>query len=102
VDKKNNDRYHFEENDGWMSKNFFSGGTMPSFDLFTHFQADLTLQKSWWVNGRHYGQTCEDWLIKQDSNTKTWIGSGREKELVSRKNTPEKELMNEGRRTFYR
>lgn len=75
---------------------------MPSFDLFTHFQADLTLQKSWWVNGRHYGQTCEDWLIKQDSNTKTWIGSGREKELVSRKNTPEKELMNEGRRTFYR
>ncbi len=22
--------YHFEEGDGWMSKTFFSGGTMPS------------------------------------------------------------------------
>ena len=26
--------YHFEEDDGWMAQNFFSGGTMPSFDLF--------------------------------------------------------------------
>lgn len=26
--------YHFEEGDGWMAKTFFSGGTMPSHDLF--------------------------------------------------------------------
>lgn len=26
--------YDFEENDGWMSKNFFSGGTMPSVGTF--------------------------------------------------------------------
>lgn len=25
--------YDFEENDGWMSKNFFSGGTMPSVSV---------------------------------------------------------------------
>jgi hypothetical protein len=26
--------YHFEEDDGWMAQMFFSGGTMPSHDLF--------------------------------------------------------------------
>ena len=25
--------YHFEESDGWMAQMFFSGGTMPSFDM---------------------------------------------------------------------
>lgn len=29
---------------------------MPSFDLFNHFQKDLILEHSWWINGRHYGQ----------------------------------------------
>ena len=25
--------YHFEDDDGWMAQMFFSGGTMPSYDL---------------------------------------------------------------------
>lgn len=40
--------YHFEENDGWMSQNFFSGGTMPCHDLFLHFQQDVVLEQFWW------------------------------------------------------
>ena len=41
---------------------------MPSFDLFTYFQDYLVLQQSWWVNGKHYGQTSEDWLGLQDAH----------------------------------
>lgn len=57
--------YDFEG--GWMSTYFFTGGTMPSSDLLHFFQDDLTLRKQWWVNGKHYARTCEDWLAKMSS-----------------------------------
>ncbi|KAF9024574.1 S-adenosyl-L-methionine-dependent methyltransferase [Hymenopellis radicata] len=65
--------YHFEEGDGWMARNFFSGGTMPSHDLLLYFQTDLTLIRSWYLSGKHYSRTLEDWLKVQDRNAKAGL-----------------------------
>lgn len=65
--------YDFET--GWMSRHFFTGGTMPSADLLHFFQGDLTLNRQWWLSGLHYARTCEDWLSKMKASRKEiWPG----------------------------
>ncbi|KIJ49480.1 hypothetical protein M422DRAFT_27845 [Sphaerobolus stellatus SS14] len=88
--------YHFEDDDSWMARTFFSGGTMASHDLLLHFQSDVSLVQSWWVNGKHYGRTSEEWLKMQDRNIKTSI---QNLEKDAKMKAMDKE---EGRKAFFR
>lgn len=60
--------YEADNPNNWMARYFFTGGMMPSEELFGYFQDDLHLLKRWRVNGQHYQKTCEAWLGKMDLN----------------------------------
>ena len=62
--------YPYEDNGpgDWMSREFFSGGLMPSHNLLLNFQDDLKIEKHWKVSGMHYSLTSYAWLDQMDSN----------------------------------
>jgi len=61
--------YFYEEEDpeDWIARYFFTGGTMPSNDLFANFQEHLFIQSQWRVLGTHYRKTCRAWLDRMDA-----------------------------------
>ena len=62
--------YPFEtEGDAnWMGQYFFTGGIMPSQNIFQYFQRDLVVEKQFRWNGTHYQRTLDAWLQRMDSN----------------------------------
>ena len=58
--------FETEGKDNWMGRYFFSGGTMPSRDLFQHCQNEFHIEKQWELNGLHYTRTLEAWLKRLD------------------------------------
>ena len=55
----------------WMTRFFFAGGIMPSWDLPLRFADHLAIEQRWAWNGKHYAKTCNAWLEKMDANKAT-------------------------------
>jgi len=53
--------FQTDGNDNWLGRHFFTGGLMPSLDMFRSFTADLTIEEQWSVGGIHYQRTAAAW-----------------------------------------
>jgi cyclopropane-fatty-acyl-phospholipid synthase len=55
--------YPFEDTGAsdWMAREFFTGGVMPSVELFDQFADDLAITERWLLDGTHYARTAEAW-----------------------------------------
>jgi cyclopropane-fatty-acyl-phospholipid synthase len=62
--------YLFEDTGSasWMARHFFSGGMMPSQNLFLNYQEHLQIEKQWAWDGTHYEKTSNAWLELMDRN----------------------------------
>lgn len=60
--------FETEGEDNWMGRYFFTGGVMPSFDLFERIQDSFSLVSKWKVNGKSYQKTSEAWFDNMQSN----------------------------------
>jgi len=56
--------YHYDKGDStdWLTRYFFTGGTMPAHRLFMQFPQHLRVAQDWAVNGTHYEKTANAWL----------------------------------------
>jgi cyclopropane-fatty-acyl-phospholipid synthase len=52
----------------WMGRHFFTGGLMPSENVFEHFKDQVNVVSQWRWSGTHYERTANTWLANLDQN----------------------------------
>ena len=52
----------------WMGRYFFTGGIMPSLDLFHSFNEHLSVEDEWALDGTHYQRTAAAWRENLEVN----------------------------------
>lgn len=62
-------RYRSEGGNDWLGRYFFTGGLMPSEDLFERCQDRLALEARQVWSGTHYQRTAEAWLANLDDHS---------------------------------
>ncbi|MBD3265563.1 methyltransferase domain-containing protein [bacterium] len=60
--------YETEGAKNWMGQYFFTGGIMPSDDLFSYFPDDMQIEQQWRLDGTHYQKTALAWLHNMQAN----------------------------------
>jgi hypothetical protein len=53
---------------GWMTDNFFTGGTLPSDSLLLYFNKNFGIEEHWIVNGSHYQKTLGPYSYSRHSS----------------------------------
>ena len=59
--------FRTEGESDWMGRYFFTGGIMPTPDLFRRFDRHLAVERQWTIDGTHYARTSEAWLDRMDA-----------------------------------
>jgi len=78
--------YKFSKNNNsWMEKYFFSGGSMPNLNIFNDLDHSLTLDKSWFESGYNYHKTLEFWYQNLKFNKKNILNIDFEDKSISSK-----------------
>lgn len=58
--------FEVDGNKDWMARYFFTGGIMPSHDLFSKYDQHLKIERDWQLSGVHYQKTLDAWLHKME------------------------------------
>ena len=60
--------FEVDGNKDWMARYFFTGGIMPSHDLFRNYSQHLEIEQDWKLSGIHYRKTLDAWLHKMEAS----------------------------------